>query len=135
MTNKWCREKGISEEERLKRHVYGLYLTTNYYLGTRNKEQLGIRWRDIAPIPTESKEDQRINRSVFIPADNSKTGRSRHIVAPVAIQFERIREHYKKARIEINNDDFVFINLTKTKRGTNTPYQQPAMEKRLKPSA
>ena len=132
MTNKWCREKGISEEERLKRHVYGLYLTTNYYLGTRNKEQLGIRWRDIAPIPTESKEDQRINRSVFIPADNSKTGRSRHIVAPVAIQFERIREHYKKARIEINNDDFVFINLTKTKRGTNTPYQQPAMEKRLR---
>ena len=54
------------------------------------------------------------------------------IVAPVAIQFERIKEHYKKLRIETQPEDYVFINLSKTKRGTNTPYNQPAMEKRLK---
>ena len=132
MTNKWCREKDISEEERLKRRIYGLYLTIQYYGGFRNKEILGVRWKDISAIPTESKEDQRINRVIFIPASNSKTGRSRSCVAPVAIQFERIREHYKKAHIEINKDDFVFINLAKTKRGKNIPYQQPAMEKRLR---
>ena len=132
MTNKWCREKDIDENERLKRHIYGLYLTINYYTGARNKEMLGIRWRDVAPIATESKEDQRINRSIFIPADNAKTGRSRHIVAPVASQFDRIKAHYKKARIEVDRDDYVFINLSKTKRGTNTPYEQPAMAKRLK---
>jgi len=132
MTNKWCREKDIDDNERLKRHVYGLYLTINYYTGARNKEMLGIKWSDVAPIPTESKEDQRINRSIFIPAENAKTGRSRHIVAPVASQFERIKAHYKKAGIEINRDDYVFINLSKTKRGTNTPYEQPAMAKRLK---
>tara|TARA_Y100000004_G_scaffold69673_1_gene78234 strand:- start:948 stop:2549 length:1602 start_codon:yes stop_codon:yes gene_type:complete len=132
MTNKWCREKDISEEERLKRRIYGLYLTIQYYGGFRNKEILGIRWKDISAIPTESKDDQRINRAIFIPASNSKTGRSRSCVAPVAIQFERIREHYKKANIEINKDDFVFINLAKTKRGKNIPYQQPAMEKRLR---
>ena len=132
MTNKWCREKDISEEERLKRRIYGLYLTIQYYGGFRNKEILGIRWNDISAIPTESKDDQRINRAIFIPATNSKTGRSRSCVAPVAIQFERIRDHYKKAHIEINKDDFVFINLAKTKRGMNIPYQQPAMEKRLR---
>ena len=132
MTNKWCREKDISEEERLKRRIYGLYLTIQYYGGFRNKEILGIRWKDISAIPTESKDDQRINRAIFIPASNSKTGRSRSCVAPVAIQFERIRDHYKKAHIEINKDDFVFINLAKTKRGKNIPYQQPAMEKRLR---
>ena len=132
MTNVWCREKDITEEERLKRKVYGLYLTIQYYGGFRNKEILGIRWKDISAIPTESKDDQRINRAIFIPASNSKTGRSRSCVAPVAIQFERIREHYKKAHIEINRDDFVFINLAKTKRGQNIPYQQPAMEKRLR---
>ncbi len=132
MTNKWCREKDIDDNERLKRHIYGLYLTINYYTGARNKEMLGIRWRDVAVIATESKEDQRINRSIFIPADNAKTGRSRHIVAPVASQFDRIKAHYKKARIGVDRDDYVFINLSKTKRGTNTPYEQPAMAKRLK---
>jgi len=132
MENKWCRDKEIDDLERTKRRVYGLYLTINYYTGARCKEMLGLRWKDIQPIPTESKEDQRINRSIFIPAENAKTGRSRHIVAPVAIQFERIKEHYKKLRIETQPDDYVFINLAKTKRGTNTPYNQPAMEKRLK---
>ena len=131
MTNKWCREKDIDDLERLKRRIYGLYLTVQYYTGARNKEMLGIRWSDISVIPTEGKLDQRINRQIYIPADNAKTGKSRYIVAPVAIQFERIREHYKKAHIEINRDDYVFINLSKTKRGTNTPYNQPAMEKRL----
>lgn len=132
MTNKWCREKDIDDLERLKRRVYGLYLTINYYTGCRNREMLGIRWKDVSAIPTESKLDQRINRQIHIPAENSKTGRGRMCVAPVAIQFERIREHYKKAGIEIGRDDYVFINLSKTKRGTNTPYNQPAMEKRLK---
>lgn len=132
MENSWCREKDIDELERTKRRVYGLYLTINYYTGARCKEMLGLRWKDIQPIATETKQDQKINRSIFIPAENAKTGRSRHIVAPVAPQFERIKEHYKKLRIEINPDDYVFINLAKTKRGTNTPYNQPAMEKRLK---
>jgi integrase len=132
MTNVWCREKDIDDLERLKRRIFGLYLTIQYYGGFRNKEILGIRWKDITAIPTESKEDQRINRAVFIPAFNSKTGRSRSCVAPIAIQFERIRGHYQKAHIEINRDDFVFINLAKTKRGQNIPYAQPAMEKRLK---
>ena len=132
MTNKWCREKDIDDLERLKRRVYGLYLTINYYTGCRNKEMLGIRWKDVSAIPTESKLDQRINRQIHIPAGNAKTGRGRMCVAPVAIQFERIRDHYKKAGIEVGRDDYVFINLSKTKRGTNTPYNQPAMEKRLK---
>jgi len=128
----WSRDKEIDDLERIKRRVYGLYLTIVYYTGMRPKEALGLRWKDIQPIPTESKEDQRVNRSIFIPAENAKTGRSRHLVAPVAIQFERIKEHYKKLRIEINPEDYVFINLSKTKRGTNTPYNQPAMERRLK---
>ena len=132
MENSWSRDKEIDDLERTKRRVYGLYLTIVYYTGMRPKEALGLRWKDIQPIATESKEDQRVNRSIFIPAVNAKTGRSRHLVAPVAIQFERIREHYKKLRIEINPEDYVFINLSKTKRGTNTPYNQPAMEKRLK---
>jgi integrase len=133
MKNTWCREKGISDLERTKRYIYSHYLVINYYTGCRNKEMLGLRWGDISTIKHEDKESQRINRGIFIPAENSKTGRSRTCVAPVAFQFERIKEHYKKLGITtFGREDFVFINLAKTKRGTNTPYDQPAMEKRLK---
>ena len=133
MANTWCRAKGISDLERIKRYVYCQYLIINYFTGCRNKEMLGIRWGDISTIKHEDKDNQRINRSIFISAENSKTGKSRFCVAPVAYQFERIKEHYKKLGIQnFGKDDFVFINLSQTKRGTNTPYDQPAMEKRLK---
>jgi hypothetical protein len=132
MNAKWCREKEIDELEIIKRRCFALYFSLQYNLGTRNKEQLGIRWRDISKIKTDTAEYQRINRSVFIPTENSKTGRSRYIVAPIASKIERLQNWYRKLGIELKQDDFIFINLTKTKRGTNTPYQQPAMEKRLK---
>ena len=132
MENKWCREKDIDENERTKRRIYGLYLTIVYYTGMRPKEALGLRWKDIQPIEGGNDLEKNINRSIFIPAENAKTGRSRHIVSAVANQFERIKKHYTNARIEVDPEDYVFINLSKTKRGTNTPYNQPAMEKRLK---
>ena len=133
MTNVWCREKGINDLERVKRYCFGLYLTIQYYGGFRNKEVLGIKWGDIKQIKKSSKLEARINRSIYIPEWNSKTGVSRECVAPVGIQFERLKEHYKKLGItEFGKDDYVFINLAKTKRGQNIPYEQPAMEKRLK---
>jgi len=133
MKNTWCREKEISDLERMKRNIYSHYLTINYFTGCRNKEMLGLRWGDISTIKHEDKESQQINRGLFIPAENSKTGRSRTCVAPVAFEFKRIKEHYKKLGItRFSREDFVFINLANTKRGTNTPYDQPAMEKRLK---
>ena len=101
MTNKWRREKDIDDLERLKRRVYGLYLTINYYTGCRNKEMLGIRWKNVSAIPTESKLNQRINRQIHIPAENSRTGRGRMCVAPVAIQFERIRCTIKKQALRL----------------------------------
>ncbi len=133
MDKTWCREKGITDLERIKRHVYCQYLIINYYTGCRNKEMLGIRWGDISTIKHEDNHSQRINRAIFIPAENSKTGKSRTCVAPVAYQFEKIKENYRKLGIDnFTKDDYVFINLSKTKRGSNTPYDQPAMEKRLK---
>lgn len=133
MSNVWCREKDINELERIKRYCYSYYLTIQYYGGFRNKECLRIRWGDVKPIKKSSKLEQRINRSIYIPEWNAKTGVSREVVAPVAIQFERIKEQYKKLGItEFGRQDYVFINLAKTKRGQNIPYEQAAMEKRLK---
>jgi integrase len=133
MENTWRKDQDASELERAKRYIYCQYLAINYLTGCRNKEMLGIRWGDIATIKQEDKESQKINRSIFISAQNSKTGKSRHCVAPVAHQFERIKEQYRRLGIAtFDRNDYVFINLSKTKRGTNIPYDQPAMEKRLK---
>ena len=131
MEYKWCREKEIDELEVLKRKVFCCYLAIKYFAGFRNKEILGLKWCDVSPVKTESKERQKVNRAMFIPASNSKNGKSRSCVAPVAYQFQRIKDLYTKNGIEVNRDDYVFINLAKTKRGLNIPYQQPAMINRL----
>jgi integrase len=133
MRNNWRRERGISDLERIKRSVYCQYLAINYLTGCRNKEMLGIRWGDVAPIKHEDERAQKVNRGIFIPAENSKTGKSRTCVAPVAVEFNRIKELYRKIGIDhFGREDYVFINLANTKRGSNIPYDQPAMENRLK---
>ena len=131
MRDKYCREKDISELEQVKRRVFALYISINYNIGARTKEMLGIKWGDISINPTDNAENKRINRVIHIHAENSKTGRSRNIVAPIAEKLDRIKNHYKKLGYEPEREDYVFINLSKTKRGANIPYQTPAMEKRL----
>lgn len=133
MENQWLEENGITDLERAKRRVYSQYIIINYYTGCRNKEMLGMRWGDISINKQEEKRAQEINRAISIPAENSKTGKSRTCVAPVAFEFNRIKEIYKSLGInEFKRKDYVFINLAGTKRGKNIPYDQPAMEGRLK---
>ena len=109
-----------------------MYFSINYNIGARTKEMLAIKWSDITINPNDTPENKRRNRVIHIHAENSKTGRSRNIVAPIAEKLERIKKHYKKLNYTPEPNDYVFINLTKTKRGSNIPYKTPAMEKRLK---
>ena len=88
MEYNWCREKDIDDLERLKRKVFCCYLAIKYFSGFRNKEILGLKWTDVSPIKSESKERQKVNRAMFIPSSNSKTGKSRSCVAPVTYQFK-----------------------------------------------
>ena len=132
MNNSYAREKGITELEAIKRRIFALYLSINYNIGARTKEMLGIKWGDISINPNDTAEQRKTNRVVRIHAENSKTGKGRYIVAPIAEKLERIRKHYRKIGYEPKQEDYVFINLSKTKRDKNIPYQTPAMEKRLK---
>jgi len=127
----YTREKDIDENERLKRRQFAFLFTIHYSTGARNKELLGLRWRDISIVKGEREELTRINRALFIPPENSKTGKGRHIVSPIADTLERMKKMYKDNGIESDRDDFIFPNLAKTKRSKNIPYAQPAIEKRL----
>ena len=132
MQYKWVNEKGIKPDEKLKRRLYGLFFTIHHQTGQRSKEILGLKWGDISINPTDKPEKKRFNRVIHIRKENAKTGVSRNIIAPVAEQFNRIKEIYKSIGVEVGKDDFVFQHISKTRRGTNCAWGQPLIEKRLK---
>lgn len=132
MNYKYARGASISELEAVKRRVFALYFSINYNIGARTKEMLGIRWSDISINPNDTAANKKVNRVIRIHPENSKTGKGRYIVAPIAEKLDRIRKHYNKIGYIPDKDDYVFINLSKTKRDKNIAYQTPAMEKRLK---
>jgi integrase len=130
--NKYCREPTISERERVKRRVFGLYISINYNIGCRVSEMLNIRWCDISKNPNDTLEQQKLNRVITIHAEKSKTGKGRNIVAPIADKLTRIQNHYRKLGYHPNPTDYVFINLTPNGINNNISYRQGAIEKRLK---
>lgn len=132
MSYHWLRDAEIDETEKLKRQLYAQFFVIHHYTGARSKEILGIKWEDVNVIKTDTKENKKFNRSIYIPSTNSKTGKSRHIVAPVAEYFDRIKRVYKSLGIECNRSEYVFQHISKTKRGKNLPWGQPLIDKRLK---
>ena len=73
-----------------------------------------MKWGDISIIPTDKPEDKKIRRAVSIAAENSKTGKSRTIVAPIANTLESLQKLYKS--IELNADQMIMCSSTsKTK--------------------
>ena len=129
---KWVNEKGITDKEKVIRKLYGFFFTISHNSGMRVKEQLGLRWKDIYPIPTDKGQDRIYRRAIFIPADNAKTGKSRTIVAPVGRTFDSMKKLYQSLGVECNGDDYVFTSTAKTRIGTNSVWGQPLVERRLK---
>ena len=133
MNRSYAREKGIPHREMIKRRIFALFFSIHYNLGARNKEMLGLRWRDVSTNPLDDEEGRRTNRVFYIDASNSKTGKSRNIVAKnISPKLDRILSWYKKIDIDPDKNDFIFINLSETKRGKNVPIDSLSMERRLK---
>ena len=70
-----------------------------------------MKWGDISIIPTDKPEDKKIRRAVFIAAENSKTGKSRTIVAPIANTLESLQKLYKSIGVECGPNDYVFQHI------------------------
>ena len=130
---KYCNEQSITRKEQIKRRIYGLVFTMHYYLGARTKEMLNIKWSDISVNPNDDAFGKNVNRLVHIHADNSKTGRSRDIIAPIAPQLQRLVKWYRKFGLNINekSDDYIFPRLTLTDANQNIPTTDVAWKKRL----
>ena len=61
----------ITEREVIKRRVFALFFSLHYNLVCRNKEILGLKWKDIGINPMDTEEGKRKNRVFTIDAKNS----------------------------------------------------------------
>ncbi len=133
MNYKYCNEKGITRREYYKRRVYALAFSMHHYTGMRTREMLTLKWDQISTNPNDSKWDKGINRIIHIPAELSKTGRSRDIIAPIASHIKGLIKWYREFGIEVNekSDNYVFCRMTETVKNENIPTTDVAWQKRL----
>ena len=126
----YTRDKGIDETERARRIIFtktwGILMNT----GMRPKELLGLRINEIKPNPHIKDANERKKHVVIIVrADNSKTGKSRRVVAPVKRRIDSIRNAYLAMGIKHGPEDFLLISPTSKNRGA---YTRQSLYNRLK---
>ena len=133
---KYCKDTTCTKKELLKRRIFNLVFTIAHYTGMRPIELTKMKWKHISVNPLDDKFGQKKNRMIHIPKENSKTGRSRDIVAPIQIQLESIKKIYQEPPYELdiakNPENYVFPRMTLTDIKNNTPTTRVAWEKRLK---
>jgi len=65
-----------------------------------------LRWRDISENTAILKEERKIWVAINVPAENTKTGRSYRVSAPIARHLQQLR----KSTTYLRADDFLFTN-------------------------
>lgn len=128
MWNNWARRKELKPLERQKRLAFFYTIGLLYNTGLRPKELLGLRVHEISAIETEDAEIKKTHLKVFIRATNSKTGRSRVVVAPIRNRVSKIKQVYKELGVEHTSQDFLLFNPGSQKR---TAYTRQALYQRL----
>ena len=97
----------------------------------RTIELRNLKWGEVSAIPTDTPEDRKIRRCITIPKEKSKTGKGRTVIAPIASTFERVKKLYEELGVECGSEDYVFNNISKTRRGKNIIWGEPLVEGRL----
>ena len=95
MLYRWIKEEGITEIEKQKRIIFYNIIGILYNTGLRPKELLGLRINELTTNEADTKELQQTHLKLKVRKENSKTGRSRIVVAPIRKRVERIKAAYK----------------------------------------
>lgn len=96
--------------QKSKRLAFFYALGFLYNTGLRPKEFLGLRLSEITPFVGDDPELAKTHLRVFVRADNSKTGRSRVVVAPIRNRVEKIQQAYADMNFPHQPTDFLFFN-------------------------
>jgi integrase len=110
MYYKWITEKGITKEEKLKRIIFYNTIGILYNTGLRPKEILGLKVVEVTKNEADSLELQKTHMKIKVRKENSKTGRSRIIVAPIRKRVERIKSAYAELGKSHEPQDFLIFN-------------------------
>ena len=130
-SNAYLKPSGSSALEQCKRKIFREYMLIAYNTGARPNELLTMTWGDIRINPRDTAEHQATMRLMLVRAENSKTGKSRTINAPVARRLERLKKAYEEIGMACNPTDYVFRNPTWKRQTKNIAWGQPALTKRL----
>ena len=125
----YTNDKLASKDERLKRRHFANVIGVLANTGLRPKELLGLYWYEIKVNKNDSRRLQRSHRLLTIRQDNSKTGRSRTVNAPVGERIDRIKGIYKHLEFEVKPDDFFMVNPSSKGRKS---YTRENLARRLK---
>lgn len=122
----YTREKGVSEEEILKRKIFQHFIGLLYQTGMRPKELLGLKIKEISSNPKWDKEKRKSLVTLKIRKENSKTGKGRIAVAPVKSKIDTILNAYRLLGFTHEPEDYLFCNyLTKERKSyTRQNYYQ-----------
>ena len=124
----WIREEGITEIEKQKRIIFYNTIGILYNTGLRPKELLGLRLNEISINEADTRELQETHMKLLVRRDNSKTGRSRVVVAPIRKRVERIKAAYKALGKEhLPQDYLIFVSNSEDRR----QYTRQALYQRL----
>ena len=130
-TNEYLKPEGRTPLEKCKRAIFREYMLVAYSTGARPNELMTMTWGDVRVNPQDSKENQQVMRLLKVRSENSKTGKSRTINAPVARRLQRLQKAYEEIGMSCEPTDFLFRNPTPARRDKNIPWGQPALTKRL----
>ena len=134
MKYKYPNEKGITKKEKIKRRIFNQAFQLMYLTGCRTSELIKMKWCDISDQRTGSEWERKVNKVINIPQENSKTGRSRNVVAPIKENLDILKKWYREQPFEFapKPDNYVFPRMTLTDIENNIPTTIVAWNKRLK---
>ncbi len=130
-TNAYLKPEGSTPLERCKRSIFREYLLVAYSTGARPNELMTMTWGDVRMNPQDTVENQQVMRLLKVRSENSKTGKSRTINAPVARRLQRLQKAYEDIGMTCEPTDYLFRNPTPARRNKNIAWGQPALTGRL----
>tara|TARA_Y100000592_G_scaffold33709_1_gene53481 strand:+ start:3286 stop:4803 length:1518 start_codon:yes stop_codon:yes gene_type:complete len=112
----YTRDKKVRAYEIEMRKTFKDFIGILFNTGCRPKELLGLRVKDITTNHSWNTQQKEKNVVLYIPPENSKTGKGRRVVAPIKKRVDRILASYKRVGNPLQPNDYLFMNPAREDR-------------------
>ena len=112
----YTRDKKVRAYEIEMRKTFKDFIGILFNTGCRPKELLGLKVKDISTNHSWNTQQKEKNVVLYIPPENSKTGKGRRVVAPIKKRVDRILASYKRVGNPLQPNDYLFMNPAREDR-------------------